>query len=66
LIFHYHYQWNPHDERQRNEVAIQEHLVYIEALLGRNLAIIELACQAHLASAKETLIRSTSGRQTDR
>jgi DNA-binding GntR family transcriptional regulator len=66
LIFHYHYQWNPHDERQRNEVAIQEHLIYIDALLGRNVAIIELACQAHLASAKETLIRSTSGRQTDR
>ena len=26
LIFHYHYQWNKRDERQRNEVAIREHL----------------------------------------
>ena len=60
LIFHYHYQWNKRDERQRNEVAIREHLTYIEALLSRNVAMIELACRAHLASAKETLIRSTS------
>lgn len=61
LIFHYHYQWNKFDERQRNEVAIREHLTYIEALLSRNLSMVELACRAHLTSAKETLIRSTSG-----
>ena len=60
LIFHYHYQWNKHDERQRNEVAIREHLTYIEALLGRNLTMVELACRAHLGSARETLLRSTS------
>jgi DNA-binding GntR family transcriptional regulator len=61
LIFHYHYQWNKHDERQRNEVAAREHLTYIEALLTRNVSIVELACRAHLDSARETLIRSTSG-----
>ena len=61
LIFHYHYQWNKHDERQRNEVAIREHLAYTEALFSRNASMVELACRAHLASAKETLIRSTSG-----
>jgi DNA-binding GntR family transcriptional regulator len=60
MIFHYHYQWSKRDERQRNEVAIQEHLTYIEALLGRNLPTIELACRAHLSSARETLIRATS------
>lgn len=59
VIFHYHYQWNKHDERQRNEVAIREHLTYIEALLSRNLTMVELACRAHLASAKATLLRST-------
>jgi DNA-binding GntR family transcriptional regulator len=64
LIFHYHYQWNKHDERQRNEVAIREHLTYIEALLSRNVSIVELACRAHLTSAKETLIRSTLGQDT--
>jgi DNA-binding GntR family transcriptional regulator len=65
LIFHYHYQWNKRDERHRNTVAIDEHLVYIEALLSRNVAMVELACRAHLASAKETLIRSTSGQETE-
>lgn len=61
MIFHYHYQWNKRDERQRNEVAIREHLTYIEALFSHNVSIVELACRAHLASAKETLLRSTSG-----
>jgi DNA-binding GntR family transcriptional regulator len=60
LIFHYHYQWNKRDEQQRNEVAIGEHLTYITALQGRSPAAIERACRAHLASAKITLIRSTS------
>jgi DNA-binding GntR family transcriptional regulator len=61
LIFHYHYQWNKLDERQRNEAAIREHLTYIEALRSRKSSIVELACRAHLASAKQTLLRSTSG-----
>ncbi len=61
LIFHYHYQWNKHDERQRNEAAIGEHLAYIEALLSRDVSIVETACRAHLTSAKETLLRSTEG-----
>lgn len=60
VIFHYHYQWNKHDERQRNEVAIREHLTYIEALTSRNVAMVELACRAHLTSARETLLRSTA------
>jgi DNA-binding GntR family transcriptional regulator len=65
LIFHYHYQWNKQDERYRNEVAILEHLTYIEALLGRNPSMIELACRAHLESAKETLIRSAAGQEPE-
>lgn len=60
LIFHYHYQWNKRDERQRNEVAIREHLAYIDALLGDDAGAVETACSAHLASARETLMRSTA------
>jgi DNA-binding GntR family transcriptional regulator len=60
LIFHYHYQWNKRDERQRNEVAIREHLAYVDALSSRNPEAIDHACRAHLASARHTLIRSTS------
>ena len=36
LIFHYHYQWNKVDEKERNAVAIREHLAYIKALYTRN------------------------------
>jgi DNA-binding GntR family transcriptional regulator len=60
LIFHYHYQWNKRDERQRNEVAIVEHLAYIDALISRSAATVKRACHAHLASAKKTLLRSAS------
>jgi DNA-binding GntR family transcriptional regulator len=59
VIFHYHYQWNKQDERQRNEVAVHEHLTYIEALISRNVLMVDLACRAHLASAKQTLLSST-------
>jgi len=45
-------------------VAVREHVTYIDALIGRNGSIVELACRAHLASAKETLLRSTSGEYT--
>lgn len=58
LIFHYHYQWNKRDERQRNEIAIGEHLVYIDALLARDRRQVEAACRAHLASARQTLRRA--------
>gem|GEM_PF-2865781 len=47
-------------ERQPNEVAIREHLASIEALLSRDADRVEAACRVRLASAKETLIRSTS------
>ncbi|MBI4921918.1 MAG: GntR family transcriptional regulator [Devosia nanyangense] len=62
LIFHYHYKWNKRDERQRNEVAIKEHLTYMDALRSRNRGIIELACRAHLTSARESFMRSTQFR----
>ena len=63
LIFHYHYQWNKHDERQRNEVAIREHLTYIEVLLSRNVTMIELACRAHLARPEKPSCAPRRSRQ---
>ncbi len=60
LIFHYHYQWNKADERERNAVAIAEHLAYIKALFTRDPKRIEKACRNHLTSARETLLRSIS------
>jgi DNA-binding GntR family transcriptional regulator len=58
LIFHYHYQWNKRDERQRNEVAIGEHLSYIDALLANDRRRAEAACRHHLKSARQTLRRA--------
>jgi DNA-binding GntR family transcriptional regulator len=60
LIFHYHYQWRKVDERERNEVAVREHLDYIEALLTRDPKRIETACRRHLNSARKTLLASIS------
>jgi DNA-binding GntR family transcriptional regulator len=58
MIFHYHYQWNKAQERERNEVAIGEHLVYIEALKSRDLGKVDGACRKHLKSARQTLLTS--------
>lgn len=58
FIFHYHYQWSKKDEKQRNEDAIREHLDYIEALECRDRRRIRRACERHLISARETLLRS--------
>ena len=58
LIFHYHYQWSKADERERNEVAIAEHLAYIAALASRDPKRIEVACGLHLSSARKTLLAS--------
>ncbi|GLS30938.1 DNA-binding transcriptional regulator, GntR family [Mesorhizobium albiziae] len=58
LIFHYHYQWNKADEKERNKAAILEHLTCIDALQSRNRRRIETAWRAHLRSARDTLVRS--------
>lgn len=60
LIFHYHYQWNKVDEKERNAVAIGEHLEYIKALYTRNPERIERAARRHLKSARNTLLASIS------
>ena len=58
LIFHYHYQWNKANEKQRNRAAILEHLDYIDSLLSRDPQRVQLACKSHLNSARKTLLSS--------
>lgn len=58
IVFHYHYQWNKTNARQRNARALEEHLDYIAALKTRDLAGVEAACRKHLRSARETLLQS--------
>ena len=58
LIFHYHYQWDKTDERERNAAAIEEHLRLIDALKWRDEAAALAAATAHLRSSKQTLLSS--------
>ncbi len=60
LIFHYHYQWNKTDERERNRIAAKEHIAYIDALFSRDLERIEKACAKHLESARKTLLSAVT------
>ena len=67
FVFHYHYQWNKKSEKQRNRIAISEHLRYIDALLSGSESAVEAACRAHLKSARLTLFQSmvNDGSRTD-
>jgi DNA-binding GntR family transcriptional regulator len=58
MIFHYHYQWSKIDERERNTIAIREHLAYIDALQSRNASAVTETCGAHMATARLTLMAS--------
>ncbi|KEA07858.1 GntR family transcriptional regulator [Agrobacterium rhizogenes] len=57
-FFHYTYQWNIDDEKQRNIRALMQHLDYIAALRSRDPAAVEANLLAHLGSARATLLRS--------
>lgn len=58
LIFHYHYQWNKIDEKDRNIVALNEHLEYIAALRTGDVRLVKKKCRAHLRTIRATLLRS--------
>jgi len=58
IVFHYHFQWNKSDERMRNEAAIREHLVYIDALRSRDPDKALAAARRHLETSKHTLLTS--------
>ncbi|MFT3974322.1 MAG: GntR family transcriptional regulator [Amaricoccus sp.] len=61
LIFHYHYMWDKTEERQRNGVAIGEHVAIIDGLLARDGSAAEAAALRHLSSSKQTLQSSLRG-----
>jgi DNA-binding GntR family transcriptional regulator len=58
MIFHYHYQWNKREEKERNIAAIREHLIYIEALQSRDRNTAAASCRAHMTTARSTLMDS--------
>jgi DNA-binding GntR family transcriptional regulator len=61
MVFHYHYQWNKADEKQRNQTAIEEHLRYVAALKSRSETDADFFCRKHLTSARQTLLQSLGG-----
>ncbi|WP_102224789.1 GntR family transcriptional regulator [Acidimangrovimonas sediminis] len=58
LVVHYHYRWNKRDEASRNRAAIAEHLEIIRALLTGDKVKARRAFEAHLATARTTLLAS--------
>lgn len=58
LVFHYHYRWNRGDEKERNHVAILQHLEIIAALENEDREAAQKAFSNHLEHAKGTMIAS--------
>ncbi|KAA9000642.1 GntR family transcriptional regulator [Affinibrenneria salicis] len=58
VIFHFHYQWDESDLKQRNIVAIDEHMTILSALICRNDLEATRALRNHLETAKQSMIRS--------
>ncbi|MBC6501572.1 GntR family transcriptional regulator [Citrobacter freundii] len=58
VIFHFHYQWDESDLKQRNIIAIDEHMTILSALICRSDLDATLALCNHLNSAKHSMIRS--------
>lgn len=58
VIFHCHYQWDESDLKQRNIIAIDEHMTILSALICRSDLDAAQALHAHLNTAKQSMIRS--------
>lgn len=56
MVFHYHYQWDKGEETPRNQYAVQEHLVILRALVRRDRESALNAMNAHLDSARRTML----------
>lgn len=56
-IFHFHYQWDTSELKQRHIVAIEEHIMILGHLICRNDVNAHLALRGHLETAKKTMIR---------
>lgn len=55
FVFHYHYQWDRSTERERNTLAVQEHLEIIGKMLMKDYRGAAAALERHLNTAKQSL-----------
>ncbi len=58
VIFHFQYQWDESDLRERNILAIEEHMTILSALISRNDLVAMNELRRHLDTAKRTMINS--------
>ena len=58
FVFHYHYQWQKHDQAERYRLAIREHLAVLDALTRQDIAAAERCLDLHLATSLTTLLAS--------
>lgn len=61
FVCHYHYQWDKSDEKERNAVALSEHIDLISKLLSRDIHGSIMSLETHLNAAQKTLMRSVHG-----
>jgi len=61
FVCHYHYQWDKSDEKERNAVAVDEHIDLLSKLLSRDISGAIMSLEAHLNTAQKTLMRSAHG-----
>ncbi|MBJ7539374.1 GntR family transcriptional regulator [Marinomonas transparens] len=55
FVFHYHYQWDRSNEKERNRVAAHEHIAFMSKMLKKDRRGAMLAFEKHLNTAKQSL-----------
>jgi DNA-binding GntR family transcriptional regulator len=63
FVCHYHYQWGQHDEKERNSIALAQHIDLLNKLLSRDIRGSILSLETHLNTARTTLLRSSQNLQ---
>lgn len=58
VIFHFHYQWDNSDLKQRNSVAVSEHIAVLSAMLQKDETKAIAALCKHLNTAKMSMRES--------
>ncbi|KEA51107.1 MULTISPECIES: GntR family transcriptional regulator [Mangrovibacter] len=58
VIFHFHYQWDESDLKQRNIVAVDEHMTILSAMICGDDLAASRALRNHLNTAKVNMIAS--------
>ncbi|PWC15232.1 GntR family transcriptional regulator [Brenneria corticis] len=60
VVFHFHYQWDERDLKQRNIIATDEHMAILSALICRNDLNAMREMRRHLDTAKQSMLYSIS------